>query len=155
MYCPKKRNHTHIAYSSLSTSSTVGRGTLRWVTAPEGGAASEPVGCGADSTFVGADGGVVASGCGETPPFLAFEGLPLVLAFPAALAAFFSFFTRFRFLMSSGVWKVLDVHLQYFRALQIPIFWVKYWWTLCGRGLTYLLPCPCRPERVEEAHVLE
>jgi hypothetical protein len=73
------------------------------VTPPEGAAASEPVGFGADSTCAGAGTGVAVSGSGETPPFFAFEGLPLALAFASALAAFFSFFARFLFLMSSGV----------------------------------------------------
>ena len=89
-------------YSSSSASSTVARGG-RWVMPPEGAVASEPVGAGAESTSAGGDTGVAVPGRGDTPPFLDFEGFPLALAFAAALAAFFSFFARFRFLMSSGV----------------------------------------------------
>lgn len=69
------------------------------MTEPEGAAGSEPVGCGADSTFAG----VAAWGAGDVPPFFVFAGLPLAAARAAALAAFFSFLACFCALMSSAV----------------------------------------------------
>jgi hypothetical protein len=56
-------------------------------------------------------------------PFL-FEGVALA----AALAAFFSFLARFLFLMSSGVWSLLDMCGK------------KLWEG--GKGKAYLLPRP-------------
>lgn len=135
------------SYSSSSASSTVARGG-RCDTVPAAGAASEPVGCGAESASTGAGAGVGsawASGWGVAVPeafFFPFEALPLrgvPAALAASLAAFFSFFARFLFLMSSGVCGVLDMIVLRER----------------GVSMSYLLPCPHGSERVEEADVLE
>jgi hypothetical protein len=80
-------------YSS-STSSTVARGG-RWVSSPAG-VASEPVGCGAESTSVA---GAAVVGAASIAPFLGLAPW----AFAATLAAFFSFFAAFFALTSSGV----------------------------------------------------
>ena len=149
-------------YSSSSASSTVA--ARRCDTAPVGGAASEPVGCGAAST--GADAGAgagagsagtAASGWGVAVPemaFLDFEVLPLggaPAARAASLAAFFSFLARFLLRMSSGVWVGLDGVVKGEKCE-----WRKMKGKMMKRKkCSYLLPCPYGTERVKEAHVLE
>jgi hypothetical protein len=92
-------------YSSSSTSSTNARCGCR-CTKPPAGAASWPVGCGADSTSAGASwtGVAVPPGSGVPPLFRSLRSdWPFAACLAACFAAFFSFLMRFLFLMSSGV----------------------------------------------------
>lgn len=132
-------------YSSSSVSSTVARGG-RCVTSPAG-AASWPVGLGAESTFTGCCGAWAGVEGREAfaMPLLPLNGTPLALA--AALAAFLSFLAAFLALMSSGVWEKKRGSASDFVDMQPRLVIAKFG--------PYLLPCPYGTERIKETNVLK